>query len=117
MKFLITCLLVIDSVAALPFSLLAGTLQSNNRCRLSFLFPQLQSAMSEVLLESVLVCPVCGFAKLETMPTDACQFFYECSSCKTLLRPKPGDCCVFCSFGSVKCPPLQDENRTCCAAE
>ena len=44
--------------------------------------------MSELLLESVLVCPVCGFAKRETMPTDSCQFFYECISCKTLLRPK-----------------------------
>jgi len=64
-------------------------------------------AMSEVLLESVLVCPVCGFAKRETMPTDACQFFYECSHCKTLLRP---------SYGSVKCPPMQDENRICCSA-
>ena len=71
--------------------------------------------MSEVLLESVLVCPVCGFAKSETMPTDACQFFYECVSCKTLLRPKSGDCCVFCSYGSVKCPPMQGENRACCA--
>jgi hypothetical protein len=76
-----------------------------------------ESGMSEVLLESVLVCPVCGFAKPETMPTDACQFFYECSNCKTLLRPKPGDCCVFCSYGSVKCPPMQDKNRNCCAAE
>jgi hypothetical protein len=74
-------------------------------------------AMNEVLLESVLVCPVCGFAKRETMPTDACQFFYECSNCKKLLRPKPGDCCVFCSYGSVKCPPMQDENQICCAAK
>jgi hypothetical protein len=59
--------------------------------------------MSEVVLESVLVCPVCGFAKRETMPTEACQFFYECAGCKTLLRPEPGDCCVFCSlrFGEV----------------
>jgi hypothetical protein len=48
------------------------------------------------------------------MPTNACQFFYECTNCKTLLRPKPGDCCVFCSYGSVKCPPKQDENQTCC---
>jgi hypothetical protein len=24
-----------------------------------------------------------------------------------VLRPKPGDCCVFCSYGSVKCPPQQ----------
>jgi hypothetical protein len=65
--------------------------------------------MSDVLFESVLVCPVCGFAKRETMPTDACQFFYECVNCKTLLRPKSGDCCVFCSYGSVKCPPMQGE--------
>ena len=68
--------------------------------------------MVKVLLESALVCPECGFAKRETMPTDACQFFYECVNCKTLLRPKPGDCCVFCSYGSVKCPPMQIENRT-----
>jgi hypothetical protein len=47
------------------------------------------------------------------MPTDACQYFYECTHCKTLLRPKPGDCCVFCSYGSVVCPPIQ-EKRGCC---
>lgn len=41
------------------------------------------------------------------MPTDACQFFYKCESCKAVLRPKAGDCCVFCSYGSVKCPPVQ----------
>ena len=69
--------------------------------------------MSELILESVLVCPVCGFAKRETMPTDSCQFFYKCNSCKTLLRPKSGDCCVFCSYGSVKCPPMQGENCSC----
>jgi hypothetical protein len=66
--------------------------------------------MSQILLDSELGCPVCGFAKRETMPTDACQFFYECASCKTLLRPQPGDCCVFCSYGSVKCPSMQSEN-------
>lgn len=62
-----------------------------------------------VVLESVLTCPRCGFAKTETMPTDACQFFYECTQCKALLRPHPGDCCVFCSFGSVRCPPMQQD--------
>jgi len=35
------------------------------------------------------------------MPTDACQFFYECAGCKRILRPKTGECCVFCSYGSV----------------
>jgi hypothetical protein len=69
--------------------------------------------MNTVALESVLTCPRCGFAKLETMPTNACQFYYECSNCKALLRPNAGDCCVFCSFGSVKCPPIQQQ-RECC---
>jgi hypothetical protein len=59
------------------------------------------------LLESVLTCPKCGFAKREAMPTYACQFYYECTNCRTLLKPNAGDCCVFCSFGSVKCPPVQ----------
>ncbi|HKW53947.1 MAG TPA: GDCCVxC domain-containing (seleno)protein [Stellaceae bacterium] len=56
---------------------------------------------------SVITCPTCGFAKSETMPTDACQFFYECTSCGAVLRPNSGDCCVFCTFGSVPCPPVQ----------
>ena len=69
--------------------------------------------MGAIVLDSVLICPNCGHARRETMPTDACQFFYECEHCQTLLRPLPGDCCVYCSFGSVKCPPVQME-RACC---
>lgn len=61
-------------------------------------------------LESTIKCPQCGFEKQETMPTDACQISYECPNCKTLLKPKQGDCCVFCSYGSVKCPPKQKED-------
>jgi hypothetical protein len=60
-------------------------------------------------LESVITCPHCATAKAEAMPTDACQFFYVCTGCGTKLRPKPGDCCVFCSYGSVPCPPIQAE--------
>ena len=59
------------------------------------------------LLESTITCPYCGERRTERMPTDACLFFYECARCKARLRPKPGDCCVFCSYGSVKCPPMQ----------
>ncbi|MBI2256074.1 MAG: hypothetical protein HYU58_15735 [Proteobacteria bacterium] len=67
--------------------------------------------MSEaaVILSSTITCPVCGSKATETMPTNACQYFYECKSCGTVLRPKAGDCCVFCSFGSVPCPPIQAE--------
>ncbi|MDQ6638140.1 MAG: hypothetical protein M3Z15_00545 [Pseudomonadota bacterium] len=48
------------------------------------------------------------------MPTDACQWFYECEACKALLRPLAGDCCVFCSYGSTGCPPMQEAASDCC---
>ncbi|MBL8711047.1 MAG: hypothetical protein JNL25_17770 [Rhodospirillaceae bacterium] len=60
-------------------------------------------------LRSTITCPECGHQATETMPTNACQYFYECSSCGALLKPKAGDCCVFCSYGSVACPPIQQE--------
>lgn len=59
------------------------------------------------VLESVLTCPACGARSVETMPLNACQHFYRCSACQ-VMRPLPGDCCVFCSYGSVRCPPEQE---------
>ena len=35
------------------------------------------------------------------------QWFPMCEGCGTRLAPKPGDCCVFCSYGTVRCPPIQ----------
>nr|WP_281722273.1 GDCCVxC domain-containing (seleno)protein [Nitrosomonas nitrosa] len=67
-----------------------------------------------MLQESILVCPRCSHAKRETMPTDACQVVYDCAGCGAVLRPKPGDCCVFCSYGSVPCPPVQRQSGSCC---
>ena len=64
--------------------------------------------MSNIILVSKLKCHKCGFEKEEVMPTNACQYFYECSSCHEVLKPQKGDCCVFCSFGTVKCPPIQE---------
>ena len=69
--------------------------------------------MSTPVLASVLSCPHCGHSATHTMPTDACQWFHECENCKALLRPKPGDCCVFCSYGSVPCPPVQARSPRC----
>ncbi|KQZ80284.1 hypothetical protein ASD55_02285 [Rhodanobacter sp. Root561] len=68
---------------------------------------------TELILLSTLTCPHCGHQATETMPTDACQFFYDCPGCDKLLQPKPGDCCVFCSYGSVPCPPIQQQ-KSCC---
>jgi hypothetical protein len=58
---------------------------------------------------SVIRCPVCSFARAEEMPTDACQIVYTCTQCGAHLRPKAGDCCVFCSYGTEACPPKQAE--------
>ena len=70
----------------------------------------------EIILESLITCPDCGHQETETMPTDSCQFFYECTSCHTVFRPKEEDCCVFCSYGDVKCPPIQKGDSGCCAS-
>jgi hypothetical protein len=61
--------------------------------------------------KSTIQCPQCGFKKEETMPTNACTYFYTCTHCHQLLKPKPGDCCVFCSYGSQQCPFKQKENQ------
>ena len=67
----------------------------------------------EIILTSTITCPHCGFKQEEEMPTDACRYFYECGQCKSILKPVNGDCCVFCSYGSVPCPPVQ-KNKNCC---
>ena len=67
----------------------------------------------EIITESIITCPQCGYQKKEVMPVNACQYFYECENCKAIIKPLPGDCCVYCSCGTVKCPPMQT-NTSCC---
>jgi len=69
--------------------------------------------MKIIQLKSIITCPVCGHSKEETMPEDACTYFYECEECKTVLKPLKGECCVFCSYGTVKCPPVQMGHKCC----
>lgn len=69
--------------------------------------------MTEPVLESTLTCPHCGHQETLTMPVNACQWFHECSGCHELLKPAPGDCCVFCSWGTVPCPPVQQGDNCC----
>jgi len=72
-----------------------------------------KSRTVNVVLQSTIACPECGHKKEETMRTDSCQFFYDCEKCKAVLKPQPGDCCVYCSYGSVNCPPIQ-QGESCC---
>ena len=65
--------------------------------------------MAEV--RSTIVCPACGHRESEIIPEDACQYFYKCKGCRVVLKPKKGDCCVFCSYGDVKCPTAQRNTK------
>ncbi len=56
---------------------------------------------------TTLTCPMCEHTATEVMPTDQCIYYYQCMECGSLLTPEPGDCCVFCSYGSNACPPAQ----------
>ena len=69
-----------------------------------------------VVLQSTTTCPKCGHVAEEAMPTDACQWDYECKGCGELLKPLQGDCCVFCSYGTVPCPPVQLEGKNSCCS-
>ncbi|MEJ2140025.1 MAG: GDCCVxC domain-containing (seleno)protein [Gammaproteobacteria bacterium] len=62
---------------------------------------------SQIRWESKLRCPECGSVSRHEMPRDCCVFFHECPDCKMMLKPKAGDCCVFCSYGDVPCPSRQ----------
>lgn len=37
----------------------------------------------------------CECSKMEKIPINTCQWFYECTGCGVLLKPLEGDCCVF----------------------
>ena len=50
---------------------------------------------------SPLTCLECGHKAIEEMPTDACQYFYDCTGYGVVLKPLSGDCCVYCSYGTV----------------
>ena len=61
----------------------------------------------EIKKKKMITCPQCGFKKTETMDAHQCRYFYQCENCKVVLKPLKGDCCIFCSFGNVPCPPVQ----------
>ena len=65
-------------------------------------------------LTSIITCPVCGYQSSETMPIDACLRVYDCKGCTSVLKPKVGDCCVFCSYGDTPCPPIQEQRSRAC---
>jgi hypothetical protein len=72
---------------------------------------ELNPSPKKLSQESTLMCPKCGTQKVATMPFDACQIIFQCEQCGVSHQPLPGDCCVFCSFGTVPCPPIQQARK------
>ena len=60
---------------------------------------------------ATITCPLCAHVVLEEIPESFCQFFYQCRGCGTLLKPKAGYCCVFCSYGDRACP-FREQQQT-----
>lgn len=96
------------------FGLLAATIWNYKRNKMHGTYDTWTTYKGgTVVLDSIITCTHCAHQKAETMPTDACVYFYECEKCKTRLQPLHGDCCVFCSYGTEKCPPIQ-LGQACC---
>ena len=63
----------------------------------------------DIVLESTIKCPFCGFEEKIKMPEDKCMKIIICNNCKRAITPKEGNCCVFCSYAEYPCPAIQQE--------
>lgn len=69
--------------------------------------------VSSIKLSSTITCPECRNKTEEIMKEDSCLIYYECRICNAVLRPLSGDCCIFCSYGNIPCPPVQITGKCC----
>ncbi|MDA9231158.1 hypothetical protein N9O56_01130 [Rickettsiales bacterium] len=76
---------------------------------ISLLLFSKRKKQKKIKLKSTITCPNCKKRIIEEMPTNSCLFFYDCPECKKTIKPKKGDCCVFCSYGNNPCPPKQQK--------
>jgi hypothetical protein len=59
----------------------------------------------------VVTCPVCKTQVQEVMIPEIVKTIYHCPICLTWLSPKKNDHCIYESYGSVNCPPIQIKKR------
>lgn len=64
----------------------------------------------KIKLNSIITCPLCNYKKEEEMPLNSCLYSYQCEHCETLLKPAKEGECIFCSYGNVDCPPVQENH-------
>jgi hypothetical protein len=64
-------------------------------------------AWDGIVYTSTLMCPVCHTRYELTIPSEQPLRVFLCSTCLTWLEPKPGDHCLFDSYGTVPCAVVQ----------
>jgi hypothetical protein len=65
----------------------------------------------EVAQYCVVTCPVCKTKVREVMCSETVKVIYHCPACLAWVSPKKGDHCIYDSYGSAKCPPVQVKQR------
>jgi len=55
----------------------------------------------KVELSTVVTCPSCNHKQTMMMPRNFCERSFHCYNCKKDHAEKPGDCCIFCSYGQL----------------
>ena len=60
--------------------------------------------MTAFQLQSTITCPQCHQKTTEQMPTDYCQYIWECPHFKNKLKPKKGVCCVIVLMEALSAP-------------
>jgi len=73
--------------------------------------------MNNLKKTTTISCPVCKFkSEVQMDPEEPLQFYF-CEECGARLKPKPGDCCVYKSYGSVPCVATQKGKKNGCRDE
>ena len=67
-----------------------------------------KTSSHEINLKTVITCQSCGMAEEIMMHPKLPEQKFVCKKCSAELLAQAGECCVFCSYGSVKCPPIQE---------
>ena len=52
--------------------------------------------MKNIQYQSIITFSHCQHQAIEKMPTNYCQYVWDCPHCHKQLRPYKGDCCVYC---------------------
>lgn len=62
----------------------------------------------QVSFKTRITCRNCGATEDITMHSSLPERSFTCKKCTTVLLAHSDECCVYCSYGSVQCPPVQE---------